>query len=75
MRDDVRRIMRVVQSDATGAIERTVRVAESDAAALLKEFMDVKRMSASVTGEEGSYRLLIDVDVARFYGVGNTDGE
>lgn len=75
MKDDVRRIMRVVQSDATGAIERTVRVAESDVAALLKEFMDVKRMSASVTGEEGSYRLLIDVDVARFYGVGNTDGE
>ncbi len=75
MKDDVKRIMRVVRSDATGSIERTVRVAESDVAALLGEFMDVKRMSASVTGEDGTYRLLIDVDVARFYGVGNTDGE
>lgn len=75
MKDDVKRIMRVVRGDATGAIERTVRVAESDMASLLKEFMDVKRMSASVTGEDGNYRLLIDVDVARFYGVGNTDGE
>ncbi len=71
MKDDVKRIMRVVRSDATGSIERT----ESDVAALLGEFMDVKRMSASVTGEDGNYRLLIDVDVARFYGVGNTDGE
>ncbi len=75
MKDDVKRIMRVVRSDATGSIERTVRVAESDVAALLGEFMDVKRMSASVTGEDGNYRLLIDVDVARFYGVGNTDVE
>ena len=75
MKDDVKRIMRVVRSDATGSIERTVKVAESDVAALLGEFMDVKRMSASVTGEDVNYRLLIDVDVARFYGVGNTDGE
>ena len=75
MKDDVKRIMRVVRSDATGSLERTVKVAESDVAALLGEFMDVKRMSASVTGEDGNYRLLIDVDVARFYGVGNTDGE
>ncbi len=75
MKDDVKRIMRVVQNDATGAIERTVRVAESDVAALLKEFMDVKSMSASVSGEDGHYRLLIEAEVSRFYGVGKTDRE
>ncbi len=72
MNNDAARLARVIENDANGVINKTLRVAESDMAALLSEYMSVTALDTAYEKTQSGYRLTMRVDVARFYGIGNT---
>lgn len=66
------RIARMVENDSSGAVRRTLGVVQSDVAFVLSQFMDVSRLDMSVAKKNEGYKVTIEIDVDRFYSVGNT---
>ena len=66
------RLARIIENDAEGEIKRTMRVVQSDVMSLLSEFMSVSKFDMSVEKADEGYMLKIEATVEKFYGVGNT---
>lgn len=72
MTDVTERLSRMIENDGNGDIKRTMRVAQSDVMSLLSEYMDVTKLDMSVDKAEGGFTVTITANATRIYNIGNT---
>ncbi|MDE6029448.1 MAG: hypothetical protein K2F90_03915 [Clostridiales bacterium] len=69
------RIAKMIENDGDGDIKRTMRVAQSDIMALLSEYMAVTKLDVSVEKADGGYAVNVSATASRIYNIGHTSDE
>ena len=72
MTDVSERLARMIENDGNDEIKRTMRVAQSDVMMLLSEYMDVTKLDMSVDKADNGFSVTITAAASRIYNVGKT---
>ena len=66
------RIAKMIENDGNGEIKRTMRVAQSDIMMLLSEYMNVTKLDVTAEKCADGYTVNIAATASRIYNIGHT---